>query len=163
MNNKKLEEKIMLIVLKVAFFAISYWLSVAHPITVPLPYLLVLFVPAVLRLARSISFNGIGEELRAPFTYVKKDSCGAGADVMPKGVGAQYAIGNLLACPICTAQWSALLLLLAYLTMPAFGTILVLEFGIAGSAEIAHYLAQYLEWSARKSRVMSGAIAPDED
>lgn len=160
---KDVEKSATMLVLKVIFLATVYFISTRVQITLP-PYIFwSLFVLAVLRTARTISFNEIGEDLRAPFTQVKKDSCGAGADVCPRGSGAQYVIGSLMACPICSGQWGALGLVLVYALAPAFGTWLVVISGLAGGSEILHYVTQYFEWGARKSRVISGAISPDEE
>jgi hypothetical protein len=161
--SKETEKKAAMLLFKVAFFVAVYFISTRVQIVLDWSAIWPFFFLAVLRAARSISFNEIGEELRAPFTEVKTDSCGAGADVHPKGEGAQYVIGSLMACPICSGTWSALALFGAYSMAPAFGTALIIILGMAGGSEILHYVAQYFEWGARRSRVISGVISPDKE
>jgi hypothetical protein len=133
---------------------------VLHPVTIELKYLPIFFL-AVFRMARTISFNEIAEPLRAPFTRTQKDSCGAGDNVHPKGEGIFYVIGSLLACPICSGQWSALILYALYAFAPNVGLTFAFLFGLAGGSEIFHWGAETLEWSGRAFRVISGAVSPD--
>lgn len=118
---------------------------------------------ATFRMARTISFNEVGEPLRAPFTEVKKDSCGAGSDVKARGNGLQYVIGSLLACPICSGTWSALVLFALWTLVPHVGKPLVYILATAGLSELLHYSACALEWHGRLSRVTSGHISPDKE
>lgn len=127
------------------------------------PLMLVLFSLATFRLARTISFNEIAEPLRAPFTTVEKDSCGAGDNVHPAGGGIMYAIGSLISCPICTGVWSALMLYTLYTFWTPVGTVLVYVLAFAGASEIIHYGACTLEWGGRAARVYSGKISPDKE
>jgi hypothetical protein len=125
--------------------------------------LLPFFALATFRLARTLSFNEIAEPLRAPFTEVMADSCGAGSDVHPRGGGIQYVIGSLLACPICTGTWSALALFTAYTVYAPFGKTLVYVLAFAGASEVLHWAGCLLEWGGRAARVYSGKTAPDKE
>lgn len=126
-----------------------------------------MFIPlglATFRMARTLSFNEIAEPIRAPFTYIIPDSCGAGENVHPRGDkgGLRYAIGSLLACPICTGTWSALVLFIFWVFVPTIGKPLVYTLAIAGISELLHYSACLLEWNSRSARVLSGKISPDK-
>ena len=118
---------------------------------------------ATFRTARTLSFNEVGEPLRSAFTQVVPDSCGAGADVHPRGVGFRYVIGSLLSCPICTGTWAGLVLFTLWIVAPGIGKPLVYVLAIAGASEILHYSACLLEWLGRLARVMSGKVSPDKD
>jgi hypothetical protein len=62
---------------------------------------------ATQKLARLVATDTVTSFLRAPFTRFKESS-GAG-EVMEeaRGTGMQLALGELLACPFCLAQWIA--------------------------------------------------------
>lgn len=157
------QRKIGFIVLEITFFALVYAISLHQGIVLPQWLIFALFPFATFRAARSISFNEIGEVLRAPFTVVKQDSCGAGANVHPVDGGFRYVIGSLLACPICSGTWSALALYGLWVFMPMMGQTALAVFGFAGASELLHWLGEKLEWEGRQARVVSGKISPDEE
>lgn len=162
----RLTKRLTLIGLETVFVAVIVGISLTHPLIVPPVWLLVAFIPATLRMARTISYNEVAEWLREPFCYVKRDSCRAGADVHARTdrTGFHEAIGGLLSCTsACAATWSALTLYSLWILFPRFGTMLVIVLAIAGGSEILHYAAQMFEWRAREARVTSGMICPDED
>ena len=115
--------------------------------------LLVLGSFASLRMARTISYNAVCAWLRKPFTHVVPDSSGAGDSVEPKPGN---VLGELLACPICTGTWSALVLVNLVLWVPSFGQALVLVLGLAGVSECLHWRAERDEWQGRHARELSG-------
>jgi hypothetical protein len=45
--------------------------------------------------------------MRAPFTRFQEASGQGEAEETPRGEGMRYAIGELVACPYCVAQWVA--------------------------------------------------------
>lgn len=143
----------------VAVIVTAFW---GKAVTID-PVSFVWLVLATFRAARTLSFNEVAEPLRAPFTEVKADSCGAGADVHPRGDGLRYVIGSLLSCPICTGTWSALALFTLWVLVPVIGKPLVYVLAIAGGSEIMHYFTCLLEWAGRLSRVTSGKISPDKE
>ena len=112
---------------------------------------------ATIRLARTISYNGVGEPLRKYFTRVAPDSCGAGMNVEPVGTGIRYTIGELIACPICSGTWSAFVMVVCWQYIPA----VVYVFAVAGASEFLHWLMEKYEWEGRQARVTSGQISPD--
>ena len=154
--------RVAFVALDAVFFGIIGLVSHWSPPMVDLG-LLPFFALAVFRMARTISFNEIGEPLRAPFTEVKADSCKAGADVHPRGNGLRYVIGSLMSCPICTGTWSALALYTLWVALPDVGKTLVYVLAFAGASELLHWLACGLEWGGRVARVASGKISPDRE
>jgi len=153
---------LLLMGLDVSFFSTVALLAHASQLPPVTPTNLLLFGLATVRMARTLSFNEIAEPIRAPFTEVKADSCGAGANVHARGDGLQYVIGSLLACPICTGTWSALLLVIAWSLLP-FGQMLVWVLAIASISEILHWFIDLGEWSGRAARVYSGHVSPDRE
>ena len=159
MNNNK--HRIYFLLLEAVFFSLVLLLS-NKPLALT-PFQFLVYGLAVFRTARTLSFNEIAEPLRSPFTEVKQDSCGAGANVCPRGSGFQYAIGSLLACPICTGTWAALMLYLVYVFLPNIYTTLSFVLGGAGLSECIHWTAEAVEWVGRAARVIAGMISPDEE
>jgi hypothetical protein len=124
-------------------------LPVAH-----LGALLVLGGFAVFRTARTISFNSVMAWLREPFCDVVKDSSGAGDSVEPKP-GSIF--GELLACPICSGTWAALVLVNVFLYAPSVGWVLFAVLGLAGMSEALHWTAERAEWQGRAAREEAGS------
>ena len=157
------QRKLMLLALEVIFILIltAVWLlgggedKIASAGTLQF----VLLSLGTMRLAHAISYNTIGEPIRGRFTKVEHDSSGAGDNVEPDGVGWVRAIGELLACPICSGQWAALGLLTVWALLPdGFGTLVLWAFGAAGAAELIHYAKEAMEWRGRNDREQAGAL-----
>jgi hypothetical protein len=71
-------------------------------------YDLALATLATQRLARSLTKDRVTAVVRAPFT--KRSGKGAAGEVedAPRGRGFALAIGQLVTCPFCVAEWIAL-------------------------------------------------------
>lgn len=151
------------VVFEAIFMVCVFVLSATRDIPVMSLQVLPFFALAVFRMARTISFNEVAEPIRFPFTVIKPDSCGAGANVHPRGVGIRYAIGSLISCPICSGTWSALALYGLWIVFPSFGQTLVYVLAAAGGSEMLHWLACNWEWNGREARVNSGKKSPDEN
>jgi len=160
-DRDKIQRKIGFMMLEATFFGVLLVIALLDPPAPPV-WMLPLFMLATIRMARTISFNEIGEGLRAPFTEVVPDSCHAGSNVHPKGAGLTYVIGSLMSCPICSGTWSALLLYATWVIWPAFGQTLVIVLALAGASEFLHWTMEVLEWTGRAARCISGLISPDD-
>ena len=114
---------------------------------------------ATIRVARTLSFNGVGEPIRKYFTVVIPDDCGAGSNVHPKGTGIRKAIGELIACPICTGTWAAAIMIFIW----SYAPVVVYVFAVAGVSEMFHWFFDVLEWNGRQARCISGKISPDRE
>lgn len=57
------------------------------------------------KLSRLISRDQVTAFLRAPFVTYKSPAAASEVEEEPRGSGWQRALGNLLTCPYCVAQW----------------------------------------------------------
>jgi hypothetical protein len=151
------------ILLDLTFAMIVVMLSRWQQVVALSPFTFAEISLATLRSAHAISYNAIFEWLRAPFTRVTKDSCGAGMNVEPAFEGPAGVIGELLACPICSGTWAALALVSMLVVFPTVGNFLLHVLAAAGASELLHRLVERLEWSGRQARVISGAVSPDQE
>lgn len=60
---------------------------------------------ATFKLSRLISRDQVTAFLRAPFVTYKGPAAASEVEEEPRGTGWQRALGNLLTCPYCVAQW----------------------------------------------------------
>lgn len=107
------------------------------------------------RIGRMIAFEKVAEPVREPFTATVPDQSGADETVVARGRGMQWAIGQLLSCPICIATWSALGLSIGHRVLPGPTRFLVRVLAIAGIAELNYLATERLEWAARAARRQS--------
>jgi hypothetical protein len=156
------EQRFTKIMLEAVFIGLLAWLAQIEPPQFDVFHYLI-FSLAVFRTARLVSFNEVAEPFRAAFCEVKPDDCGAGENVHPRGRGARYVIGSLLACPICSGTWAALVLYALYVIAPAFGWMLAIVLALAGASELFHWAGECLEWGGRAARCVSGLISPDRE
>src|SRR5689334_8418888 len=59
------------------------------------------------KLSRIVSKDRVTAPLRAPFTEFQEDGGPGEVEEKPRGTGMRRAIGQLLVCPYCLAQWVA--------------------------------------------------------
>ncbi len=104
------------------------------------------------RIGRMIAFEKVAEPLREPFTATVPDGSGADDTVVARGRGLQWALGELLSCPICVGTWAALGLSIGRLILPGPTRFVIRVLAIAGLAELNHVVVERLEWGARVDR-----------
>jgi hypothetical protein len=104
------------------------------------------------RIGRMIAFEKVAEPLREPFTATVPDGSGADDTVVARGRGLQWALGELLSCPICVGTWAALGLSIGRLVLPGPTRFVIRVLAIAGLAELNHVVVERLEWGARVDR-----------
>jgi len=68
---------------------------------------LVLLGVATFKLSRLVARDRVTSFLRAPFTRFQQDSGHGEVEEAARGTGVQRAVGELLVCPYCLAQWVA--------------------------------------------------------
>ncbi|MHB8532438.1 MAG: DUF1360 domain-containing protein [Solirubrobacteraceae bacterium] len=94
------------------------------------------------KLSRTITKDKVTSFLRAPFTRFQEPSGQGEVDEEPRGHGLQLAVGELLVCPYCVAQWVATGLTLSLVAAPRptrlFSTVFV-----------AHTLSDFLQAAYR--------------
>jgi hypothetical protein len=89
------------------------------PERIPL-YDLALAGIATQRLARLIAKDRVGAVVRAPFTRYQGRGRPGEIEEAPRRSGAGLAIGQLLVCPFCLAQWVATAALAGFAVVPRF-------------------------------------------
>ncbi len=70
------------------------------------------------KLSRMLTKDKATSFLRAPFTRLQGNAGHAELDEEPRGVGARRAIGELLVCPYCLAQWITAAMSISLVTQP---------------------------------------------
>lgn len=78
-----------------------------RPLPSPSPFEVLLIGTATHKLARLISKENITSALRAPFTRYEGVAGPAELHEEVRGHGARHAVGELITCPFCLAQWTA--------------------------------------------------------
>ena len=71
------------------------------------PYEVTLLAIATHKVARTISKDNVTSVLRAPFTRYAGTGGPAELHEEVRGHGVKHAVGELLTCPFCLAQWTA--------------------------------------------------------
>ncbi len=100
---------------------------------------LALMSVATFKVSRLITKDKVTAALRAPFTRYQGDAGPAEVSEQARGTGLQRAIGELLACPYCIAQWIATVLLATYVWQPRLARTVASELAILTGAD---YLQQ---------------------
>lgn len=108
----------------------------ALPERVP-PGDLALMSIATYKLSRLISKDKITGFLRAPFTRYKGESeRPSEVEEDPRGQGFQRAVGELLVCPYCLAQWVGTAFVSLYLFSPRLARLTASLFAIVSGSDV---------------------------
>ena len=97
------------------------------------------------KLSRLITQDKITGALRAPFTRFQEKSGHGEVEEAARGRGLRYAIGELLVCPYCVAQWVAAAFTLGYVFAPRTTRLLAgmwTVHAIADAAQLAYSAAE---------------------
>jgi hypothetical protein len=98
---------------------------------------LALLSVATYKLSRLIAKDRVTSFLRAPFTRYKGESDRPGeVDEEPRGRGLQQALGELLVCPYCLAQWVGTGLLATYIREPRLARTVASAFTIVAASDM---------------------------
>lgn len=89
--------------------------------------------------ARLLSKDKVTAPLRVPFT--RRDSAGEGNEVndVPRGDGAQRALGELLTCPFCLGQWVASGLAVGLIFAPTATRLVASTLAATAGADFLHH------------------------
>lgn len=101
------------------------------------PMDLVLYALATEHLSRVITKDSLTSVLRAPFTRFDEPAGEGEVNEEVIGTGVRHAVGELLTCPFCVAQWVATGLVAGSVAMPALTTAVV---SISAAARTSDYL-----------------------
>src|SRR5579875_2302403 len=66
-----------------------------------------LFGVATQKISRLVTKDAVMSAVRAPFTQYEEPAGAGEINESPRGTGLRHAIGELLTCPFCFAQWVA--------------------------------------------------------
>ena len=108
--------------------------SVLRPLS---PMNLVLYGLATEQLSRLITKDSVTAPLRAPFTEFREPAGEGEVNEEVAGHGARHAVGELLTCPFCVAQWVATALVAGSIGAPALTTAVI---SVSAAARLSDYL-----------------------
>ncbi len=94
------------------------------------------------KLSRLIAKDKVTSFIRAPFTRFQEPSGQGEVEEEPCGHGLRLAVGELLVCPYCLAQWVATGLTLGLIGAPRITRLL-------GSVFVAHTISDFLQVAYR--------------
>jgi hypothetical protein len=99
-----------------------------------------LLTVATFRLSRRIAKDPVTSPLRAPFTSFQGPSGHAEvAEEVREHGGAKHAVGELLTCPFCLAQWVATGLVLGYATAPRATRLAALTMTMVAGSDVLQF------------------------
>jgi hypothetical protein len=100
-----------------------------------------LLAVATFRLARRIAKDPVTAPLRAPFTAFQGPSGHAEvAEEVREHGGVKHAVGELLTCPFCLAQWVATGLVFGYATAPKATRLAALTMTMVASSDVLQFV-----------------------
>ena len=102
---------------------------------------LALMTIATFRLSRRIAKDPITAPLRAPFTVFQGASGEAEiAEEVREHGGVKHAVGELLTCPFCMAQWVATALVFSYVTAPRAARLAALTMTMVAGSDVLQFV-----------------------
>lgn len=115
----------------------------------------VLLTVATFRLARTIAKDPVTSPLRAPFTTFRGTSGEAEvAEEVREHGGVKHAVGELVTCPFCLAQWTATALVFGYATAPRATRLVGLTMTMVAGADVGQFVYDAIQ---------NGALQPGGD
>jgi Protein of unknown function (DUF1360) len=102
---------------------------------------LALLTVATFRLSRRIAKDPVTSPLRAPFTTFEGPSGHAEvAEEVREHGGVKHAVGELLTCPFCLAQWVATGLVFGYATAPKATRLAALTMTMVAGSDVLQFV-----------------------
>lgn len=152
-------EKATLFFTDVIFFGVAAAASLLNRLpTIPDGIFILLLGLAAFRGGRAIAYNLIFLWLRDMFGVREvDDSSGAGKSNEATGHGVRRVLGELVCCPVCSATWVGLSLLVIYSLYRPLGEILIYALAAAGLGEVFEWLSEFLFWRGRQAREEAGS------
>jgi hypothetical protein len=109
---------------------------------------------ATFRLARRIAKDPVTSPLRAPFTRFEGTSGHAEvAEEVREHGGVKHAVGELLTCPFCLAQWVGTGFVFGYVAAPRATRLAALTMTMVAGADVLQFAYDAIQ---------NGALAPGE-
>src|SRR3954462_2914867 len=111
-----------------------------------------LLTVATFRLARRIAKDPVTEPIRAPFVRFEGASGHAEvAEEVREHGGAKHAVGELLTCPFCLAQWIGTTFVFGYATAARATRLAALPLTTVAGSDVLQFLSDAIQ---------NGALAP---
>jgi hypothetical protein len=113
----------------------------------------VLLTVATFRLARRLAKDPVTSPIRAPFTAFQGPSGHAEvAEEVREHGGVKHAVGELLTCPFCLAQWVGTAFVFGYATAPRATRLAALTMATVAGSDVLQFLYDAIQ---------NGALTPD--
>jgi Protein of unknown function (DUF1360) len=110
---------------------------------------------ATFRLARRIAKDPVTSPLRAPFVRYEGTSGHAEvAEEVREHGGVKHAVGELLTCPFCLAQWVGTAFVFGYVTAPRATRLAALTMTTVAGSDVLQFVYDSIQ---------NGALAPSDD
>ncbi len=106
---------------------------------------LVLLGVATFKLSRLLTKDRVTSFLRAPFTRFQEDSGHGEVEEAARGRGLQRAVGELVVCPYCLAQWVAAALVAGLAVAPRATRTAAATFTVFGLSDVVQMAYSTLE------------------
>ena len=97
------------------------------------------------RLSRTLAKDPITSPLRAPFTTYEGTAAAAELAEEVRGHGLQHSIGELIACPICLAQWVATGFGVGLVVAPRSTRLAMATLSAVAGSDFLQYIYAYLQ------------------
>jgi hypothetical protein len=118
----------------------------------------VLLTVATFRLARRLAKDPVTSPIRAPFTAYQGTSGHAEvAEEVREHGGVKHAVGELLTCPFCLAQWVGTAFVFGYATAPRVTRLAALTMTTVAGSDVLQFLYDAIQNGA----LTGGAEAAD--
>jgi hypothetical protein len=112
----------------------------------------VLLTIGTFRLARRIAKDPVTAPLRAPFTSYQGASGEAEiAEEVREHGGVKHAVGELLTCPFCLAQWVGTGFVLGYVTAPRATRLAALTMTMVAGSDVLQFVYDAIQNGALQS------------
>jgi hypothetical protein len=109
-----------------------------------------LLTVATHRLARTIAKDPITSPIRAPFTEYEGTAAAGELAEGVRGHGVQHSLGELLACPMCLAQWVATAFSVGLVVAPRPTRMAMTTLTAVAGADFLQYFYAWLQQATEK-------------
>lgn len=117
-----------------------------------------LLTVATFRLARRIAKDPVTAPLRAPFVRFEGPSGHAEvAEEVREHGGVKHAVGELLTCPFCLAQWVGTGFVLGYVSAPRATRLAALTMTMVAGSDVLQFV-----YDAIQNGILTGSVEDDE-
>ena len=105
----------------------------------PSPGDLALLAVATSTLSRTIAKDAVTSPLRSQFTTFEQAGAPSEVNESPREGSVRHAVGELVSCPFCLAQWVATALVTGYAAAPQATRWVATTFSLVGAADVLQH------------------------